>query len=45
MENGWIGAVTDDQKVSLWFIRTEQELPKRFVLLIEEGERKITELP
>ncbi|MBI2117896.1 hypothetical protein HYT95_03265 [Candidatus Peregrinibacteria bacterium] len=41
----WACAVMDTDKVNLWFVHTEQELPKKFVLLMEGEERKITELP
>ncbi len=41
----WVCCVTGSDSVSIWCVHTIQELPKKFILLMEEGERKIMELP
>ena len=41
----WACVVQGDDKVNLWFVHAMHELPKKFVLLMEGGERKVTEVP
>lgn len=37
--------VVDAEQVNYWFVRTEKELPRKFILLLEKGNVRVMEVP